>query len=388
LTARFDKRPAEENRPLSSAEWGRLAAWLHQRGEVPESLLGVDCDQQMAEWKDRSITPSRIRYLLGRAGAMAIALERWQRAGIWVLTRADDAYPDRLKRRLRLGAPPVLFGIGRRSLLEPDGVAIVGSRNALGEDLDWARRTAAEFSRQGRVVISGGARGVDDAAMEGALQAQGTAVCVLADSLVRASTAARLRDAIIGGDLLLLSPFNPEAGFDVGNAMARNKYIYCLAEAAIVVAAEEGRGGTWSGAVETLRHNWVPVFVREPSEATPGIKALVRLGANVLSPNFVSELSRLRSPSGPGSDHGPLDGAGVVAEQVGMPLAAAVPEHEAPRTVAEGHLTPGAERSQAPGGAVQGSLFASSGDPVPKKRRKATSPAKPGPGKARPKKSA
>lgn len=36
-------------------------------------------------------------------------------------------------------------------------------------------------------------------------------------------------------NLVLMSPFNPEAGFDVGNAMARNKYVYCLADAAVVV---------------------------------------------------------------------------------------------------------------------------------------------------------
>jgi hypothetical protein len=62
-------------------------------------------------------------------------------------------------------------------------------------------------------------------------------------------------------NLVLVSPFNPEAGFDVGNAMARNKYIYCLSDAAIVVATSKGSGGTWSGATENLKRNWAPLWV-------------------------------------------------------------------------------------------------------------------------------
>ncbi len=108
-------------------------------------------------------------------------------------------------------------------------------------------RMGSQAALQGLSIISGGARGVDENAMVGALAQEGTVVGVLADSLLRAATSARFRPSLMNGNLALISPFNPEAGFDVGNAMARNKYIYCLADAAVVIAADKEQGGTWNG---------------------------------------------------------------------------------------------------------------------------------------------
>ena len=105
---------------------------------------------------------------------------------------------------------------------------------------------------------------------------------MLADSLLRASNSAKYRRAIMDKNLVLVSPFNPEAGFDVGNAMARNKYIYALSDAAVIVSAIEGKGGTWSGAVEALKHAWVPLWVKAHSDAQSGNAVLVSMGANWL----------------------------------------------------------------------------------------------------------
>jgi predicted Rossmann fold nucleotide-binding protein DprA/Smf involved in DNA uptake len=81
---------------------------------------------------------------------------------------------------------------------------------------------------------------------------------------------------------VLISPFNPEAGFDVGNAMSRNKYIYCLADAAVVVSSIKNKGGTWNGAVENLRHKWVPLWVKSSSESSSGNAELIRQGGSWL----------------------------------------------------------------------------------------------------------
>jgi predicted Rossmann fold nucleotide-binding protein DprA/Smf involved in DNA uptake len=131
-------------------------------------------------------------------------------------------------------------------------------------------------------IVSGGARGIDEAAMLGALERQGTAIGVLADSLLRASTSAKYREHLMVNNLVLVSPFNPEAGFDVGNAMARNRYIYCLADAGVVVSSTRDKGGTWTGAVENLKEGWVPLWVKPGSEAATGNVELVRRGARWL----------------------------------------------------------------------------------------------------------
>ena len=173
---------------------------------------------------DRGITQDRIEYLLGRGGALGLALEKWQRAGLWVLTRSDAEYPDRLKKRLKLEAPPVLFGCGNKNLLSRGGIAVVGSRNASANELSFATEFGAEAASEGISIVSGGARGLDESVMLGALEREGTVVGVLADSLLRLVTSARYRRHLMSNDLVLISSFNPKAGFNAGNAMVRNRW--------------------------------------------------------------------------------------------------------------------------------------------------------------------
>jgi predicted Rossmann fold nucleotide-binding protein DprA/Smf involved in DNA uptake len=281
-TAHLGKAAPGDPRPLTPAEWGRFALWLKHQGLLPEALLAGDPATVLAGWEDPAVTPDRLKALLGRGAALALVMERWQRAGLWVLTRSDPAYPDRLKKHLKTDSPPVLFGCGHRALLNRGGIAVVGSRAASDDDLAFATRSAGQAAAKGATIVSGGARGIDEAAMLGALQAGGTAVGVLADSLLRAATSAKYRKGLMSNDLALISPFNPEAGFDVGNAMARNRYVYCLADAAIVVCSTRDKGGTWNGAVENLRHGWVPLWVQPSEESGSGNGELVRLGARRL----------------------------------------------------------------------------------------------------------
>lgn len=113
--------------------------------------------------------------------------------------------------------------------------------------------------------------------MDSALEARGAAVCVLAHSLER--SVKKHREALLRGDLCLLTPYSPNAGFSVGAAMGRNRLIYCLADHAIVVASDAKSGGTWAGATETLKNNWVPVFVVEHDAMPEGNKLLLQKGA-------------------------------------------------------------------------------------------------------------
>ena len=65
--------------------------------------------------------------LLSRGHSLAIAIEKWQLAGLWVVTRSDADYPKRLKSRLKKNSPPVLFGCGDPALLNMGGIAFIGS---------------------------------------------------------------------------------------------------------------------------------------------------------------------------------------------------------------------------------------------------------------------
>lgn len=74
----------------------------------------------------------------------------------------------------------------------------------------------------------------------------------MADSLERAALNREHRNLLMDERLVLISPCDPSAGFNVGHAMQRNKLIYALADAALVVSSDYEKGGTWAGAVEQL----------------------------------------------------------------------------------------------------------------------------------------
>ena len=304
LNVSLGKSDAGGSRPLSGKEWARFAGWLKERGQEPSMLLDNGLDALPEGWEDKSVTRGRLRALLDRGAALGFALEKWERAGLWVMTRSDAAYPERLKRRLGRMAPAVLFGCGDRSLAGRGGIAVVGSRNAGEDSLAFARELGADAAAEGVSVVSGGARGIDRKAMQGALEREGTAVGVLADSLFRSAMAADYRQYIQSGDLVLLSPFNPEAGFSVGHAMARNACIYCLSDAAVVAASEAGKGGTWRGAVENLREGWVPLWVKGGGAPGSGNARLVEKGAGRL-PDEPGRIALLMAAAAP-APVGPL----------------------------------------------------------------------------------
>ncbi len=296
LTVSLGKADRGAARPLTAREWTRLTAWLEGRGFKPSSLVADFLPDLLSGWNDRTITMERLDALLGRGAALGLALEKWQRAGLWILTRSGPGYPGSLVQRLGATAPPVLFGCGRAALLESGGLAVVGSRDASESDLMFSRHLGAAASSEGHSIISGGARGVDRNAMKGALDNGGTVVAVLADSLLRAATSALYRRSLLSGDLVLVSTVNPEARFNVGNAMARNRYIYCLADAAVVVASALGRGGTWAGACENAKAGWVPLWVRQTCDPGSGNGALVDQGARPL-PDALQSLAILFEPA-------------------------------------------------------------------------------------------
>jgi predicted Rossmann fold nucleotide-binding protein DprA/Smf involved in DNA uptake len=263
--------------PLSLGEFNELERQLQRSGAPLEHLLEAG-----AAWLHNlspAIDVKRIASLLERGFRLSLAAETWQSAGIWVVSRGQSDYPERFQ-RLKQNAPPVIYGCGEPRLLAKGGLAIVGSRDVDAPGERFTRGVASKAAREGMQIVSGGARGVDQLAMLAALDGKGTATGVLADSLLRSSTAGKAREAIQDGRLALISPFDPEAGFNVGNAMQRNKQIYALADFALVVSSGCNEGGTWSGAIEQLeKFHLVPVFARGGDDVPDGNRQLLRRGA-------------------------------------------------------------------------------------------------------------
>jgi len=282
LTTYFSPPKKGDPTSLTPLEYGRFALWLRENKYQPKDLFS-QFDEILNKWKDKKnkITKERLNFLMGRGMAMGMALEKWHSAGIWIMTRSETEYPKRLKIHLGDSAPAVLFGIGNKRLLNAGGLSMVGSRNIDASDQEFTQCIARQAAMEGLNIVSGGARGVDETAMLASLEVDGTAIGVLANDLLKAALSNKWRNHLIQNQLVLVSTYYPEASFNIGNAMGRNKYIYCLSDHALIVRSDEGRGGTWAGANENLKKNWIPVFVKEPSNAE-GNLALKKMGVRSL----------------------------------------------------------------------------------------------------------
>ncbi len=195
-----------------------------------------------------------------------------------MISRGDECYPERLKRYLGQAAPPLLYGIGSKRLLNRGGLAVVGSRDRSEEDGDYARRVAERCAREGIAVISGAAKGIDRDAMAGALDAGGWALGVLAEGLAKTATSGQYRAGLMSDHLTLVSPFDPDSRWFAYTAMERNKLLYGLSDAALVVASSADSGGTWAGAAEALQLGKVRVFVKSTGVLAQGNPKLLRMG--------------------------------------------------------------------------------------------------------------
>jgi predicted Rossmann fold nucleotide-binding protein DprA/Smf involved in DNA uptake len=268
------------NELLTPSEYRKLARFLYENKYLPADLIAAGGNDLLLE-VGKIVNSDRLKRLLARGFLLSQAIERWQARAIWVVSKADNDYPVRLKERLRDIAAPVLYGCGDPGVLNAGGLAVVGSRHADPAILESATRIGQLAARAQRTIISGGARGIDQAAMTGALDAGGNAVGVLADSLERTALNRDHRSYLRDSQLVLVSPYDPQAGFNIGNAMQRNKVIYALADAALVVQAEHGKGGTWAGATEQLdKLRLVPIYtLPKAQQQDTAFEALEKKGA-------------------------------------------------------------------------------------------------------------
>jgi predicted Rossmann fold nucleotide-binding protein DprA/Smf involved in DNA uptake len=172
--------------------------------------------------------------------------------------------------------------------------------------------------------------------MLGALAAEGTAVGILSNELLRAATSSKYRNYLMANNLVLLSPFYPEAGFHAGNAMQRNKYIYCLSDAAIAVHSGTS-GGTWTGVLENIRNSWVPMWIKPTDDPDAGNETLVQKGARWLPENVGSiDLSLLLNYVDPASSQD-VDLFAEADLESSTDAVSDVPESEGESALAEGN---------------------------------------------------
>lgn len=208
----------------------------------PESsLLGLDLPPLTDHYAERSR-----RY---REEAQA-ELERCLQAGIEVLPFFSEDYPISLDALAR-ARPLTLYLRGERSLLSRSPrLAIVGTRQPSPEGYTQAYQLAREVATREAVVISGLARGCDEAAHRGTLDVHGKTVAVVATGLDRMHPEGHeaLQRRILDEGGLIVSEYPLGTPLEVYRLVQRNRLQAALADSLLVIEC-----GEQSGTMHTVR---------------------------------------------------------------------------------------------------------------------------------------
>ena len=208
-------------------------------------------------------------------------LKRIADFGCHVLISSDENYPASLR---EIYDPPlVLYVKGKLTAKDKNAVAMVGSRQTTHYGLESARKLAYQLAYVGVTVVSGGARGIDTAAHQGALSGKGRTIAVLGTgiNLVTPPENAELFERIAAnGAVITQFPFNRPA--DKQSFPIRNRIVAGMTLGTIVVEANLTSGAliTANFATEYGRQIFA-VPGRIDSPRSKGCHDLIKKGAKL-----------------------------------------------------------------------------------------------------------
>lgn len=221
-----------------------------------EDFLGMKLQPKEAE----SLKQTKTEF-----GNYAFMVEELTDQGFDILPIISSDYSPQLKSNLKYKSPVLLYTKGNKQLLKDEATAIVGSRNANEKSMVFTENVAKKAVSEGKVVVSGFAKGVDKQALDSALQYNGKSIIVLPQGITTFSSGMKkYYKPIINGDVLVVSAFHPKSTWSVELAMARNPIIYGFASE-IFVAQSDDKGGTWSGVIDGLKKKRT-IYVRFPDK--------------------------------------------------------------------------------------------------------------------------
>ena len=205
-----------------------------------------------------------------------------EQPGRFLLTLADADYPALL--REIADPPPLLYGLGRRELLQNPCLGVVGSRQATPQGEQNAEAFAEALAQAGFSVVSGLALGIDGAAHRGALKGAGSTIAVVGTGLNLVYPARHKALAHrIAEEGLMLSSFALDTPSAAGHFPRRNRIISGLARGVLVVEAAPSSGSliTARQALEQGREVFaVPGSIHAPQ--SKGCHALIKQGAKLV----------------------------------------------------------------------------------------------------------
>lgn len=257
----------------------RVRQLMEHFGEAPAILqapksqlmqvrgIGDDTAEAISNWE--------------KTADLAGELKRVADFGCRVVIQSDEEYPASLR---EIYDPPiVLYAKGALTAKDKNAVAMVGSRQTTHYGIETARKLAYQLAYVGVTVVSGGARGIDTAAHQGALAAKGRTVCILGTGIntVFPPENKDLFDRISeNGAVLTQFPFKRNG--DKQSFAIRNRIVAGMTLGTVVVEADLHSGAliTANFAIEYGRQVFA-VPGRIDSPRSKGCHDLIKKGAKL-----------------------------------------------------------------------------------------------------------
>jgi len=291
LTMALSPNREEYARPYSVQEFRRLeesvrTSSLHNLGK----LLNMDIGGLMMYLGISEEEAYRIFTLLNRSVQLTYGLEGFMKDNIEAVTVYDDDYPRRITRKMKHAAPPFFYRCGSKDKLDVPAIAIMGisgvkTTNEVRDGIEVLVRKAIGM---GYAIITGGELGVSRVVAGLVQEMGGVLIDVLGGGMLEHIQFEGVSDMIAEGRCVVLSLEHPEAMFTVSHAIARNKLLFALADAAFIFNTDGKRGET--DALQNHYCDWIYAW-----NGYPANQNLISKGAipvNDLKKLDLDELSR------------------------------------------------------------------------------------------------
>lgn len=269
LTMVLSPNREEYARPYSTQEFAKLEqrvreSEFHGVGE----LVGVDISGLMLRLGVSEEEGYRIFTLLNRGVQLGYAVENFMMRNVGIVTLYNDDYPDRLKKKMRSSAPPFLYRVGNSELIGKPAIAIMGISGVktTPEVRDGVVSIVRSAAKLGYTIMTGGELGVSRVAAGAVLEYGGTMIDVLGGGLFEHLEYEPIAKLMEKGRMALLSLEHPEAMFTVSHAIARNKVILALSDAAFICNTDNKRGE--ADALHNRYCDWIYAWSGYPANGT------------------------------------------------------------------------------------------------------------------------
>jgi len=276
--------------PLSVEEWFNVEKKLKSSSrKSPAKLFGMNKDTLVQILGIDEYIAYKMIARLSTLNELMFALSNLENEGIYITTKYEDNYPQRLLTSLKKRAPLFLYYVGDLSIMN-NMVSIVGPQTMERHLNSFTKSLVTKIYDEDRTLISSGLKGVDAFALKTHMQLGGKAVCFVSDHMFdKKKTYAK---AIKDKKMVLISAVDPFAYFNVTNALDRNIYVCGLSDLQFVTATHINSGGVWFTTIQNLHYHWTKQLVLDDSRYNGNIR-LLEMGAIKVSYDDILSLLTL-----------------------------------------------------------------------------------------------